>query len=80
MSEIGICIKRSQQHVAVILSEGKEADRVISMLCKYICEQIGHPTLDSVWVTIYKGTDTKNCSVTLTNSGIIHWRLPAWDG
>lgn len=75
-----VSASRVRNQDKTVLREGGKTNRVISMLREYICEQLGHPTLDSVWVTINQGTDTENSSVTLTNSGIIDWRLSVGKG
>lgn len=54
---------------------GEDTDRIISMLCEYICEQLGHPALDRVRITIYKGANTEDGSVALTNGHTIDGRL-----
>lgn len=59
---------------------GKGTDRVISMLCEYICKQLGHPALDCVRITIYKGANTKDGGVALTNGRIIDWGLSIGNG
>ena len=59
---------------------GEGTDRVISMLCEYICEQLGHPALDRVRVTIYKSANTEDSSVALTNGSTIDWRLSTGNG
>jgi hypothetical protein len=57
----------------MISRRGEETDRVISVLHKYIREQIGHPTFNGVRIAINQGTDTENSGVALANSGVIDW-------
>jgi len=43
------------------------------MLRKYIREQLRHPTLHGIRVAINKGTNSKNGSMALANSGVVDW-------